>query len=224
MKYRSLAAALAASAMLPLSAAHATDLEVTHWWTSGGEAAAVECATLEVPLDYDRPRGDTLDVHVARVRAADPATRIGTLVFNFGGPGAAAADRLEASGRNLFPALGTRYDLVGLAMQDQRRYIDGWQHRAEVGLGADVARRSNRCWADVLPHHRGQRLVAVARYEVREQTRVGLRVERIAQVGHAEEHLEPSCHLLWWQRPCPAARIATDQRETGCCRWVALEA
>ncbi len=41
MKYRSLVAALAASAVLPLSAAHATDLEVTHWWTSGGEAAAV---------------------------------------------------------------------------------------------------------------------------------------------------------------------------------------
>jgi glucose/mannose transport system substrate-binding protein len=41
MKYRSLAAALAASAVLPLSAAQATDLEVTHWWTSGGEAAAV---------------------------------------------------------------------------------------------------------------------------------------------------------------------------------------
>ncbi len=41
MKYRSLAAALAASAVLPLTAAHATDLEVTHWWTSGGEAAAV---------------------------------------------------------------------------------------------------------------------------------------------------------------------------------------
>lgn len=41
MNYRSLAAALAASALLPLSAAHATDLEVTHWWTSGGEAAAV---------------------------------------------------------------------------------------------------------------------------------------------------------------------------------------
>lgn len=40
MNYRSLAAALAASAFMPL-AAHATDLEVTHWWTSGGEAAAV---------------------------------------------------------------------------------------------------------------------------------------------------------------------------------------
>jgi glucose/mannose transport system substrate-binding protein len=40
MHIRSLAAVLAASVALPL-AAHATDLEVTHWWTSGGEAAAV---------------------------------------------------------------------------------------------------------------------------------------------------------------------------------------
>ena len=40
MKFRSMIAALAASAALP-GAALAVDLEVTHWWTSGGEAAAV---------------------------------------------------------------------------------------------------------------------------------------------------------------------------------------
>ncbi len=38
MKSRSLLAALATSVALPVSA---TELEVTHWWTSGGEAAAV---------------------------------------------------------------------------------------------------------------------------------------------------------------------------------------
>lgn len=38
MKRLTMAAALAASVALP---AAATDLEVTHWWTSGGEAAAV---------------------------------------------------------------------------------------------------------------------------------------------------------------------------------------
>jgi glucose/mannose transport system substrate-binding protein len=32
---------MGASALALASAAHATDLEVTHWWTSGGEAAAV---------------------------------------------------------------------------------------------------------------------------------------------------------------------------------------
>ena len=40
MKNWKLAAALCASVALP-SVALATDLEVTHWWTSGGEAAAV---------------------------------------------------------------------------------------------------------------------------------------------------------------------------------------
>ncbi|MDR6818588.1 glucose/mannose transport system substrate-binding protein [Neorhizobium sp. 2083] len=41
MNIRAIAAVLAATVALPLGAAHATDLEVTHWWTSGGEAAAV---------------------------------------------------------------------------------------------------------------------------------------------------------------------------------------
>ena len=40
MKNWKLAAALCASVALP-SVANATELEVTHWWTSGGEAAAV---------------------------------------------------------------------------------------------------------------------------------------------------------------------------------------
>jgi len=41
MKIRLMAAMLAATVVLPFAAANATDLEVTHWWTSGGEAAAV---------------------------------------------------------------------------------------------------------------------------------------------------------------------------------------
>jgi glucose/mannose transport system substrate-binding protein len=40
MKNFKIAAALFASVALPMSAS-ATELEVTHWWTSGGEAAAV---------------------------------------------------------------------------------------------------------------------------------------------------------------------------------------
>ncbi len=41
MNIRAFVAALAATVALPLAGAQATDLEVTHWWTSGGEAAAV---------------------------------------------------------------------------------------------------------------------------------------------------------------------------------------
>jgi len=41
MRYHLMTAALAASVALLSGPATATDLEVTHWWTSGGEAAAV---------------------------------------------------------------------------------------------------------------------------------------------------------------------------------------
>ena len=38
---KSLRTMLATTAICAAGAAHAVDLEVTHWWTSGGEAAAV---------------------------------------------------------------------------------------------------------------------------------------------------------------------------------------
>lgn len=41
MYLKRMTAALALAVAMPLAAAQATDLEVTHWWTSGGEAAAV---------------------------------------------------------------------------------------------------------------------------------------------------------------------------------------
>ena len=42
MGLKKMLAGLAMSASLfAAGAAHATDIEVTHWWTSGGEAAAV---------------------------------------------------------------------------------------------------------------------------------------------------------------------------------------
>jgi glucose/mannose transport system substrate-binding protein len=56
MKPMKLAAALCASVALPLTA-HATDLEVTHWWTSGGEAAAV--AELAKAFDASATSGST---------------------------------------------------------------------------------------------------------------------------------------------------------------------
>jgi pimeloyl-ACP methyl ester carboxylesterase len=78
-----------------------------------GDAGA-ECATAKVPLDYDKSRGRTLDVAVARVKATDPQRRIGTLFFNFGGPGAPAAAYVEAFGADLFPTLSDRFDIVGV--------------------------------------------------------------------------------------------------------------
>src|SRR4051794_6433436 len=47
----------------------------------------LECADLTVPLDYAKPQGETIKIALIRVKATDPARRIGSLVFNFGGPG-----------------------------------------------------------------------------------------------------------------------------------------
>ncbi len=83
-------------------------------WAPCGEAGA-ECATASVPKDYDKPRLGTLDVAVAKSPATDPSKRIGSLFFNFGGPGAPAAAYIEAfGGAALFPVLNERFDIVGV--------------------------------------------------------------------------------------------------------------
>jgi pimeloyl-ACP methyl ester carboxylesterase len=101
-------AALAAGPSTAL-AGHSPKLE----WEPCGDAGA-ECATAVVPRDYSKRNGKTLDVHVARVKATNPERRIGSLFFNFGGPGAPAAAYVEAFGADLFPTLSDRFDIVGV--------------------------------------------------------------------------------------------------------------
>ncbi|MFG1948896.1 alpha/beta hydrolase [Nonomuraea sp. NPDC048826] len=70
---------------------------------------ALECGTLAVPLDYDRPDGDTIDLALIRIKAT--GNRIGSLVFNFGGPGGSGVDMLPMTQR-AFAGLASGYDLV----------------------------------------------------------------------------------------------------------------
>ncbi|HEY3486057.1 MAG TPA: hypothetical protein VGK49_11785, partial [Ilumatobacteraceae bacterium] len=56
----------------------------------------VECATLTVPLDYDDPSGDTIDLALVRVPAG--GDRKGAVLFNPGGPGGSGFDPIAASG------------------------------------------------------------------------------------------------------------------------------
>jgi hypothetical protein len=64
------------------------------WKTCGtappGVAAHVQCAVADLPLDYDRPGGAQVHIAVAKVPARDRAHRIGSLFFDFGGPGVPA--------------------------------------------------------------------------------------------------------------------------------------
>jgi pimeloyl-ACP methyl ester carboxylesterase len=77
-----------------------------------GTTAGVQCAMAAFPLDYDRPAGAQVHIAVSRVPARDRAHRIGSLFFNFGGPGGPAVDYLQSNGAGLFAALNQRFDIV----------------------------------------------------------------------------------------------------------------
>jgi len=88
MRIRAFAALLAATAALPCLA-QAADLEVTHWWTSGGEAAAVK----ELAKAFDATGNKWVDgaiagsgstarpIMISRITGGDP---MGATQFNHG--------------------------------------------------------------------------------------------------------------------------------------------
>jgi pimeloyl-ACP methyl ester carboxylesterase len=84
------------------------------WQPCGDEAPGFECATAQVPLDYDRPRGAKIGLALTRLRATNPRARTGSIFFNPGGPGGSGVDFVQAVGRELYsPQVRARFDLVG---------------------------------------------------------------------------------------------------------------
>ncbi|WP_257002445.1 alpha/beta hydrolase [Streptomyces sp. WZ.A104] len=80
----------------------------------GGEApgSAWRCARVDVPLDYAKPSGETLSLALIRKEARDKRRRLGSLLFNFGGPGGSGVEILPRAAE-AYGKLNTRYDLVG---------------------------------------------------------------------------------------------------------------
>lgn len=70
----------------PPSADLAPYYDQTLTWTDCGSGE--QCSKLHVPVDYEKPDGDAIDLKLKRVQAADQGSRIGSLVVNPGGPGA----------------------------------------------------------------------------------------------------------------------------------------
>ena len=86
-----------------------TELDEESFATPG-----LQCARVEVPLDYADPQGATASIGLLRRPAGDPAARIGSLLTNPGGPGGSgmsAAASLAGTVANT--ELGRRFDLVG---------------------------------------------------------------------------------------------------------------
>ena len=80
-------------------------------WEDCGSA---ECGTLDVPVDYDAPDGDTLTLSISRVPAGDDDARIGPLFVNPGGPGGTAADFAISMAAVLPDEITDRFDIVGV--------------------------------------------------------------------------------------------------------------
>jgi len=71
-----------------------------------------ECGEVIVPLDHDDPTGATLRLPIAKVAARNPDERIGSLLVNFGGPGAAGTRYLSGFHDTLPAAVRDRFDIV----------------------------------------------------------------------------------------------------------------
>ena len=69
----------------------------------------LQCGKVTVPLDYAKPGGETLDLAMARFRATGESR--GSVLLNFGGPGASGVSELTAGGDD-FMGLTNGYDVV----------------------------------------------------------------------------------------------------------------
>ncbi|TWD79947.1 alpha/beta hydrolase family protein [Kribbella amoyensis] len=73
-----------------------------------------QCATLQVPVDWQRPDGPTFGLAIARRPAKDPARRVGVLVFGPGGPGDSGVSRIKTGMTRFSENLQDRFDIVSL--------------------------------------------------------------------------------------------------------------
>ncbi|MGW4399428.1 alpha/beta hydrolase [Amycolatopsis nivea] len=107
------AAALTATAV-PAYASPAKS--AVNWGACPADVASpgLQCASLEVPLDYRHPGGKKISLEISRLPSSDPAKRRGVLLFNPGGPGEAGLAFPLTWARIGAPAsLLAEYDLIG---------------------------------------------------------------------------------------------------------------
>lgn len=98
-----------AAATGPGSATPAID-----WQPCGADFPGIECATVEVPLDYDSPRGSTTQIALARVPASRSPNKAQSVFVNPGGPGGSGVGLVMGGfGESLHQNLDGRLHVVG---------------------------------------------------------------------------------------------------------------
>ena len=86
-------------------------------WTDCG--GGFECATFEVPYDHDAPDGRVFKLPLVRRPAKNPDARIGSLLFNPGGPGGSGVAFVKGAWIIMPEAISERFDLVGFDPRGQ---------------------------------------------------------------------------------------------------------
>jgi len=72
----------------------------------------LQCARIRVPLDWDRPRGRTIQLALIRHLASKPGKRIGSMLINPGGPGDTGVGLVRGGGAELDAWGGGRFNVV----------------------------------------------------------------------------------------------------------------
>lgn len=112
-----LAVLVAAAGLVAVPAAPAGAAAAPAWGPCTGvpePTLGLQCATLDVPLDYAKPNGKTIKVAFSRLRNTDPRKRRGVLMLNPGGQFTSELGlplRLVSLG--LPASVRERYDLIG---------------------------------------------------------------------------------------------------------------
>jgi pimeloyl-ACP methyl ester carboxylesterase len=108
-----------------------------------------------VPLDYRDPKRRTIELAVIRRAATNPARRIGTLLWNPGGPGVGGTTILPLWYEFFPPEVRERFDIVswdprGVGQSTAVRCFDSAEEaiawRERIPAGVPVGRREREIW------------------------------------------------------------------------------
>ncbi|MFJ4656200.1 alpha/beta hydrolase [Nocardia sp. NPDC088792] len=133
------------------------------------DQAGAQCTDVTVPLDYRKPRGQTITVAISRIPATDPKLRHGVILSNPGGPGGPGLDYMVGVGKAMTPDVRARYDLIGMDPRGvgrsaavncqwptgfglQSAGIDAAKYAESVATQSDLARRCAAAEGDRLPY------------------------------------------------------------------------
>ncbi len=128
-------------------------------------ALDLECASIAVPLDYGEPDGRMIEIAVARIATVDDDERIGSLLFNPGGPGASGIEFLQTAALVMPEEISRRFDLVSFdprgvaastavecdnAFDDDITLLDADDDAGWDALVAEAEARASTCTSDTI--------------------------------------------------------------------------